>query len=529
MSRNENGDVAYQIESPNLEFFSKFVGGKEYGPKGSQALAEDDAKVFGILERMWAESPELAIKNIFQKGDCRGGAKEKRLFRVGMNWLIRSHPEWANLAHVPEYRYWKDLVSLAALNPGVRTAVVQLFAAQLRKDAALLAENTPGVSLCAKWVPTEGCAEDRKDPAFLQELRAAMRMSPRKFRKELITPLRAHLKVVERFMCANEWGQINYSQVPSVALQQYRATFKKRDQTRFDEWVAKLSRGDKSVKVNVSQLFPHTVAEGYLRGGAKDELVEAQFKALVEEVKKMGTFDRALVISDTSSSMSGTPMDVSITLGILISRCLAAPFTDFMINFSEQPTFSKLSGHDLHQDVVTLRRLPWGGSTNLDAVFDQLLQKAVELRLPKEQMPTRLYILTDMQFNQVSGCGYGGGNPFGALDRARQKFASRGYEVPEIVCWNLRGDTSTSAMPDRQQGTCTITGFSTSVLKAVMKGRIPDPYTVMVEALTNERYERLEFPGKDTKALVGALVAGSDAVATGVAAAAESPVQAVWE
>jgi hypothetical protein len=515
MSRNENGDVAYQIESPNLEFFSKFVGGKEYGPKGSQTLAEDDVKVFSILDRMWVESPELAIKNIFQKGDCRGGAKEKRLFRVGMNWLIRNHLQWANLEHVPEYRYWKDLVSLAALNSSVHSTVVKMFATQLRKDIQLLHENTPGVSLCAKWVPTEGCAEDRRDPAFLQELRAEMKMNPRKFRKELITPLRAHLKVVERFMCANEWGQINYSQVPSVAMQQYRDSFKKHDQERFDEWVAKLSRGDKSVKVNVSQLFPHTVTQPYLKGGAKDELIEAQFKALVEEVRKMGTFDRALVISDTSGSMSGTPMDVSISLGILISRCLAAPFTDFMINFSEQPAFSKLSGHDLHADVQTLSGLPWGGSTNLDAVFDQLLRKADELKLPAEQMPTRVYILTDMQFNQVSG------NAFGALDRARQKFQSRGYEVPEIVCWNLRGDTSTSAMPDRQQGTCTITGFSTAVLKAVMRGRIPDPHTVMVEALTCERYERLAFPGMTAKSLVDALVSDTAAVSAAVAVSHE--------
>jgi hypothetical protein len=501
MSRNENGDVAYNIASPNLEFFSKFVGGEEYGPKGTKALDENDSWVFETLDKMWDESPELTIKNIFYKGDCRGGAKEKRLFRVSMNWLIKNHPTWANIKHVPEYRYWKDLVTISRLHPFLRPSIVQLFATQLKKDINLLAENTPGVSLCAKWVPTEGCAEDIRDPMFLADLQMAMNISSkRNFRKDLISPLREHLRIVETFMCSNEWGEINYSTVPSVAMQRYRDSFKKHDADRFDEWVAKLSKGDKSVKVNVSQLFPHTVVKPYIEGGQKDELIEAQFKAMVEDVKKMGVFDRSLVISDTSSSMYGTPMDVSISLGILISRCLKPPFDNFMINFSEKPTFSKLTGHNLHADVTTLKKLPWGGTTNLDAVFRQLLSKATVMKIPSDQMPTRIYILTDMQFNQVNE------SAFGALDRASRSFTNHGYTIPDIVCWNLRGDTTTSAMHDHQNGVCTISGFSTAVLSAIMRGKIPDPYTVMVDSLKSERYQRLEFPGKEAVSLVDALV-----------------------
>lgn len=491
MFRNENGDISYDICSPNLEFFTKFVGGKEYGPKGSQTLEENDEKVFDILDRMWYENPELTVKNIFYKGDCRGGAKEKKLFRVGMNWLIQKHPQWSNLSHVPEYRYWKDLITISAQNPSVRQEVVELFAKQLLSDHKMLVENLPGISLCAKWVPTEGCAEDKRDPHFLNNLRNLLGMNHRKFRKELIVPLRTHLKIVESFMCAKEWENIDYSQVPSVAMQNYKKTFQKHDPVRFAEWAEKLKRGN--AKINVSQLFPHTIAKPYFYGGQKDDIIEAQFKALTENVKKMGIFDRSLVISDTSASMSGTPMDVSITLGILISRCLSPPFTNLIINFDEQPTFSKLTGNDLHQDIQIMRQVPWAGSTNLDLVFDQVLQKAKEMELPPEKFPNRLYILTDMQFNQLEG----EVTTKGALQRANEKFASYGYEVPEIVCWNLRGNTTTSAMPDNQKGMCTITGFSTSILSAVMNGRkIPDPYSTMVETLTGERYKRLNFPGK---------------------------------
>lgn len=489
---NENGDISHQLESSNLEFFSKFVGAKEYGAKGTLALDDFSAEIFCILDKMWEESPELTIKNIFQKGDCRGGAKEKRLFIVAMNWLIKNHIEWANLEHVPEYRYWKDLVTLVTINKNILYKVVDLFATQLQKDVKSLIVGE-SVSLCAKWVPTEGCAEDKLFPEFLKSLRKRMRLTSRELRTNYLTPLRAHLKIVETSMCENKWEEIDYSKVPSVAMQRYRKTFESRDSDRFSEWISSLSKGE--AKVNVSQLFPHDVVKPYLIGrSGVDELIEAQFNALVEETRKLGTFKRSLVISDTSGSMAGTPMDVSISLRILISRCLDEPFKNFMINFSERPKFTQLSGNSLYSDVNTLKNMAWGGNTNLDAVFDMLLEKAIECKVPADEMPTRLYILTDMQFDAVDT--HHPREPEGAVSRTKQKFSVHGYTPPEIVCWNLRGNIGSFAMSDKESGVCMISGFSPSVMKCIMRGNIPNPYTVMTQALLCERYERLNFPGK---------------------------------
>ncbi len=487
---NENGDISHSLQSKNLEFFSKFVGGKKYGVKGNQALDDFDENVFFILEKMWEESPELTIKNIFQKGDCRGGAKEKRLFIVAMNWLIKEHIEWANIEHIPEYRYWKDLITLVAMNHNILHVVVNLFAIQLNRDVKCLM-NCENVSLCAKWVPTEGCAEDKRFPEFLKALRKRLRVTSKELRSLYITPLRAHLKIVERSMCANNWEEIDYSKVPSVAMQRYRKTFQVRDQIRFEEWVNSLSEGKEGAKVNVSQLFPHDVVKPYIEGGKKDLLIEAQFNALVEQTRKLGTFKRSLVISDTSGSMTGTPLDVSISLGILISRCLEGVFKNFLINFDSNPTFTQLNGEDLHADVQTLKRIPWGSSTNLDKVFDQLLEKAIEFKVPSEEMPTRLFILTDMQFD-----GIGPRSEKGAITRAKEKFIQYEYTPPEIVCWNLRGDIESFATNDTETGVCMISGFTTSVMKCVMEGDIPDAYSIMLRALNCERYDRLNFPGK---------------------------------
>ena len=126
MAKNENGDVAFVVESPNLEYFSKFVGAHDYKDRDT-----NDPEIWNILNKMWNESPELCIKNIFHKGDCRGGAKEKRLFLISMNWLLHTYPMFDNLCHVPEYRCWKDLVVLSSLNPQFRSNIVWLFVKQL--------------------------------------------------------------------------------------------------------------------------------------------------------------------------------------------------------------------------------------------------------------------------------------------------------------------------------------------------------------------------------------------------------------
>lgn len=481
---NENKDVAFNTESPCLELFSRWVGGKEYGPTGLSFLTDEDPKLWSLLDKMWEESPELCVKCIFYKGDCRGGAKEKRLFMVAMNWLSTKHQDifLSNLRHVPEYRTWKDLVLIYERMPIEQ--ITELFAAQLIKDIESMKSGQP-VSLCAKWVPTEGTGLDRRCPSFLKCLRCELKCIAKDFRKNYLAPLRRHLKIVEKFMCANEWGQIDYSHVPSVALQCYREIFHKHDSERFQEWI--LSIKDKKGKVNVSQLFPHTVVGPYLRDGNRDELIEAQFSAMVESVCRMGSFNRALVISDTSSSMSGIPLDVSISLGILISWCMEGPFKGTMINFSESPSFWKLTGNDLYSDVRVLRSLPWGGNTNLDLVFTMILERAVEMKVPPSQMPNRLYILTDSQFDSSNVAGVS------AIRRAKADFVLKGYEVPEIVCWNLRGGTETSAVSDSEPGCCNISGYSTSVLSAIMKGKIPNPFTLMKECLLGERYERLAF------------------------------------
>lgn len=490
---NENGDPSFLLASHCLDFFVKRMGGKDYGPRGKNFLDAEDPDLWAQLDKMWLEAPLLCLKLIFYKGDCRGGSKEKRLWLVCFNWLMHAHPTvaWKCLPLIPTFRYWKDLVNVIAIRPeggdlfrSWTKEVATIFSKQLQKDLALLKspEVGKGISLSAKWTPSEKSAGQKRSGRLLNLIRNYFGMTAQRFRKEVLSPLRTHIKVVEQFMCAREWERINYSHVPSVAMHTYRKAFEKHDQAGFNKWLRQLKAGEKGVKVQVSQLFPHTVAEKYLRNGDYDELTEQQWKALVDSTVKSGSFNRSLVIADTSSSMTGIPMNVAISLGILITNSIKGIFHNKIINFSTEPSFHTLSGSSLHDDVQILKRVPWGGSTDLDKVFEMILKRAEEEKVSNDDMPSRLFILTDMQFNYV-------GSKNGALERAEKSFKNKGYSMPEVICWNLGSDISTVASGDHTPGVSMISGFSQDILKVILRGGFPSPYQTMISAIEDPRYD----------------------------------------
>lgn len=71
-------------------------------------------------------------------------------------------------------------------------------------------------------------------------------------------------------------------------------------------------------------------------------------------------------------------------------------------------------------------------STNLVGVFECILKVAKRDNLRQEDMPESFIILSDMEFN------YCGGNTTN-YKRIKQLYDEAGYEMPNIVFWNLLG------------------------------------------------------------------------------------------
>src|SRR5690606_40273216 len=95
-------------------------------------------------------------------------------------------------------------------------------------------------------------------------------MSPRRYRKTIV----GLSKTVEQDMCSKKWRNINYSSVPSVAMNKYRKAFYRNDESRFTKFIDSVTKGVK--KINASAIYPHTLVRA-LYNGENKQAVEAQW------------------------------------------------------------------------------------------------------------------------------------------------------------------------------------------------------------------------------------------------------------
>ena len=129
------------------------------------------------------------------------------------------------------------------------------------------------------------------------------------------------------------------------------------------------------------------------------------------------------------------------------------------------------------------KRSAWGGSTNLERTFEVLLNAAVTHNLPEDQMPTKILILSDMQFDQAVY------RPTESLfQNIEKQYADAGYKRPQIVFWNINSSGGNVPITLGMGGTGLVSGFSPSVMKGVLSGEL-DPMNVMMSIVGNPRYD----------------------------------------
>ena len=409
-----------------------------------------------------------------------------------MKWLSTKSVEniAVNLNLVPEYGRWLDLVELAEIRE-IRPTIWVLLARQLKTDQEKMMDGQP-VSLLAKWFPSEGGKWDKKLGA-IKEVSKILHITPKQLRQDFLTPLRAYLRIVEKYMCSKQWNQIEYNHVPSVAMHRLKKAFERNDQARFSEWKLALDQGMPDAKVNAEVLFPHNLVAQYMKyNSQRDSVVEAQWKVLEQKTAELGNFGRSLVISDVSGSMTcnnSIPLHVSIALGIMISSMTEGPFKDKIITFSANPKFHNVRGNSLFEKVNNVKNMEWGMNTNFRAVFDLILTKARQFNVSKENMPDRLYVLSDMQFDQADNSNFRTN-----YQMIQQEYARYGYDTPEIIFWNLNGDSLDFPVGDSNaEGVAMVSGFTTSILKALLNGRELSPVTVLADAIDCQRYSQVTY------------------------------------
>lgn len=498
-----NGALSYASPDPSGEVSGRL----SLFFKGVRGL--NVPRLYSYLRDCSRESITDTFLLAFHLRDCRGGKGERELGRKALGWLFINFPvQFRQIMRlIPDYGRWDDLLELfpgalpltslefvrenfssvvpdeAYLNNlrALQNEVVQIVASQLKQDRENMLAGKP-CSLCAKWTPTEGDSQDRKTGVF-KTLATAVGVSSRNLRRNYNTPLRAYLKIVEGYMCTGRWNEIEFSKVPSHAMKRLKSAFEKHDSERFTNWRTLLSKGE--VKVNAKQLQPHElVREIVVRGGA-DAVVEAQWKVLVEEVRRLGSLKDAVVVCDVSGSMTcnnSIPLHVSIGLGLIISEVVNGPFHGQVITFHETPSFCVLPKADLATRCRTIQQMPWGGCTNLEGTFRLILNRAKECNLRQEDMPKKLFIISDMQFNSATNRSQTN------MERINEMYKQSGYTRPQIIFWNVNGMSTDFPVTKDENNTAMISGFSPAILKAILKGEEYSPEVVMRNALDDERY-----------------------------------------
>ena len=422
------------------------------------------------------EDSEVAVRVLQWCRDARGGAGERETFRKLFGHLIRSEPALADrlLVKVPEIGRWDD--------------VLMTFGTSLERDALRMiafALNNVQDGLCAKWMPRQG--------AEANKIRSYMRLTPKQYRKLLV----GLSNTVEQKMCAQEWSGIVYPHVPSVAAGRYQKAFLKHDPVGYAQFKEKLVTGE--AKINASVSYPYDVIRS-LQHGDKAVAV-AQWKALPNYLE--GSDENIMPVVDVSGSMmsvasgSVTALDVAISLGLYVSERMGGAFKDTFMTFSGSPQMLKLSG-DLSQRYDQMARGDWGMNTDIGAVFKLILSSAVKHNVAQKEMPTKILILSDMEFDAcitVGGTKNGrystGGSAVSvsAMEFIEQEYAAAGYKVPQIVFWNLNGRAGNSPVTYNKVGAALVSGFSPSIVKSVLGGEEMTPISIMLKTVMTQRYD----------------------------------------
>ncbi|KAL1221676.1 hypothetical protein V5N11_009186 [Cardamine amara subsp. amara] len=483
----------------NLESLSKFGYFKDFPELLYRILQGFEIRSIQRSERCKRENRPRRKKSAETKEERVANAEERNREEKAKASLDRKQKK-VSLGEKALLRYSNDRNYRI-----LHERVSDLFADHLKKDLAFLASGkTNKISLAAKWCPSLDSSFDKATllcesiarkmfpresfPVYegIEEAHYAYRVRDR-LRKQVLVPLRKTLQLPEVYMGAKNWGTLPYKRVASVAMKTYKELFFKHDKERFLEYLEDARSGKTTIAAGA--VFPHEIIQD-LDDEDDGQVAELQWKRMVDDLKKKGSLTNCIAISDVSGSMTGTPMEVAVALGLLVSELSEEPWRGKLITFSENPELQSVEGDDLSSKTEFVRKMEWGMNTDFQKVFDLILEVAVEGRLKPEEMIKRVFVFSDMEFDEASSSKNGWETDYQVIVK---KFKEKGYGevVPEIVFWNLR-DSRSTPVQERENGVALVSGFSKNLIKLFLDndGKI-DPVLTMEAAISGKEYEKL--------------------------------------
>lgn len=397
-----------------------------------------------------------------------------------------------NLVYVSEYGRWDDLYTF--VGTPLEKDALQIIKDQLELDVAC---KTP--SLLAKWLKSENTssAESRKLGNITRQF---LGMTHKQYRKTLAV-LRTRINVLEKLMSENRWSEIEYDKIPSKAGLKYKNAFARRDIERAKAGVQTYEQfaKDETKTVNAGALYPYEVVDKatkvWTRKGWYDYtlppmddtnrlMVNKYWDNLIDYFNE-ATFNGIAVV-DTSGSMTGNsascPINVAISLGMYCAERAKGPFAGHYISFASRPQLIAVEGVDFCDKVKRIYQTNLCDNTNIEAVFDLILDNAISYHMSQDDLPQNVIIISDMQIDCAVTTRRGWGET--EMEAIRKKFESYGYKMPRLIYWNV--DARENTILDNGPDVSYVSGMSPSIFETIMSGKTG--YELMMEKLDSPRY-----------------------------------------
>ncbi len=264
----------------------------------------------------------------------------------------------------------------------------------------------------------------------------------------------------------------------------YRKAFFRNDKERYNAYLQDVAEG--RATLHTVGLTPYEIIAPLFRGAEVSAAERAVLDTTWKAQEDFTNGENALVVVDGSGSMycgyPVLPIAAAISLGIYFAERNAGAFRNHFITFSENPRLVAIKGQTIADKVRYCMGFNEAANTNLSRVFELILRTAVRRQLPQEQLPRRLYIITDMEFDCCTEDA-----SLTNFEAAKRRFAEAGYRLPEVVFWNIDSRQRQQPVSANEQGVTLLSGLSPRLFSFLTE-RDLTPERFMRKILLSDRY-----------------------------------------
>ncbi len=375
--------------------------------------------------------------------------------------------------------------------------------------------NTP--TLCAKWCPREKSKFGWMVPMISKKLINKLGMDDLnkknciRIYRQLCSNINKKLDTTQIKQCGQVWSTIDFNKVTSITMRKQSNAFlyfpensindainidRKTCSDNYKKYIESKVRNNKTIKGSRVSIYDFVKDALNININDKSDDVQTLKQVLNlqwnDNRKQNNNLDNFAVMVDVSSSMETDnyiPLYNAIGLGIRISE-LSKKFKNEILTFASNPSIVKLDHCDNFVDKVHyVRRVEWGGTTNLEAALELILEKLVIEDTPQEEVKNMvLCVLSDMQINDATCV-----DTSTMFDLVKTKYNNKGYQLPTIVFWNLR---QTSGFPSTttENNVIMVSGYNSVLLNAFSEKGVDafkdiTPFKMVKDILDNPRYD----------------------------------------